>query len=408
MNTLSEQQSEQQPSEYLLIKEKTSRKDNTNINTATINTLRQALIDFSECYAFSDQLDMEKYGDVYNNVFELNLSVADRSCVLNSSISILFLSHRISRLPIMWSDETDDLLALNENGKSQLHFIVCKGFQTDNPSYNKPYIHEDDEPLSLYSRDLRGVWVTETDDGLDAKLLSPEETEVLFPYNVLIARIQKGEKMHMVTTPERDILYVYGQTKENQSRFRPCCWIYRNIPPQKHEAIKIPGRNYKDKSTEINLAGNIQQQYTVDEFGNPEEIEYMISYNGKRWPADALDSSVKEVVSILRLFNNHYQNQDPEYLGYTRVNSGVEGDKDQETIYVPKNDIVLSTDDELHKKFRGFATPMICDLIASRLLERVVGLIKSYQSPTGNAQQTAQDQMYMVTHTLIAAKNLIR
>ena len=348
---------------YIILKIPTAQ---GGIDVATVNSLRQALIDDSECYAFPEFLDI-KYKDIYNHVFGLDITAFPTNTVRapTDCAPLQFMSHRLSRTPIYLGSETNELL------QKDIHFFICGDHPKD------PLVHKGNEVRTIRAHDLR-AW---TVDNMTISPVEPTQVRLLFPFNTLLAELRKGETLHAVLTPEK------GKGFTN-SRFRPCNWTYRFVSPK-----------------EIDMRRNIAEQYAVDMFGNPETIELMVHFNGKRRPKDALWSAIDSLVHILEQFNEHYQRRLPDYVEVKRADP-VLGSAEIEHIYVPPDELVI-VDIEKSKtdaRFERFSTHMIGNLISSRLLQKVIRLIHGYSNHILSKEENIKLQLNMVKHTLIAYK----
>jgi len=264
--------------DHIILKNK---KDDNMFDTSIANGIKRAVISTSFCYCFTEEI-VEAEFEKYNTYFKIKYLQTERNYTVSQSnkYNIQFLSHRLSRIPIYYSEKTAELL------ESDIYFIL-----TDKDDYRKPYLHKSDEPMRIYSRDLRGIMVS-PDKPDDKIVLTEDQMKTLFPYNVYFVTLYKGDFMHFIAKPTIGCSYI-------NTSFIPVAVRYKFI------AEKRPDIDETD-----HLIKSEQNWVHRDTFGNPEHIEVTFEFNGKKDTKMAIIDGINYLIKQLALFKSEYGKSD--------------------------------------------------------------------------------------------------
>ncbi len=359
-----------------------------NLNVATLNALRRSMVLFVECWGFDHLLDQEDYPFLTDKFGLKNLKQGrEQHTVLidNTRHIIPVLSHRSSRIPIMTSDDTTLLLQSNENRK--VYFILCDNTDMDDlKRFSRPRVNESNVSVRLYIRDFEPVVYVRSEHS-DSFEYSAEESsavkknmEMLFPYNLMIAFLDFQGKANILLKPSM------GRGAVN-CKWTPCTMRWRfsfdprwpDLRPVMSPADGRPNtilRKVKGQMgfKEIFLTDPITRE-RYNKFGRPYSVTLIFDYNGKMGCVDATQASIREVLSGISLFQDHYNStasvtadsipssvsETSESIVHKKIH------RDTQTMFIP-----LNTDDNIlneHPELIIITDDTIANMLVYKLLE---------------------------------------
>lgn len=325
----------QQDGSHIVIR---NQPDDTIFDTSLANAIKRAVLDTSLTYSFSEQLEKEDAAEL-NQIFKTELNEDDDVLFTVDQCNfdnLQKLSHRLSRTPIYYSDETQELL------DSIYVMLVSRDASGKIDDYKKPYFHTEDVPFVVHSRDLSVVRVTTNDAGETILTeLEAEDKEKLFPYNVHLFNIQKGNYIHFIAKPVKG----YGY---EDSMFSPC--------PVRYSFVSTSAeRDSVKHDREWDVAGN-----KLGLFGNPKQIEIVFEENGKKDVKLAVIDGIQYLINQLELFKMEYAKPDSEIV---KKEKSVAGSQIVHVFNMP--------DDDDDREVNYLADHTVCNILASHILYEV-------------------------------------
>lgn len=253
-------------------------------DTSIANGIRRAVMNTSKCYALTETLTEDMINTI-NSIFDLNFNPDNKMYTVfyTSFDNVQKLSHRLSRMPIYYGKETEKYL---ESG----NLIVTYG---SDPTH--PYVHESNEPLRIYSRNLTVThYPGSEEEESKSHELNKDEKADLFKYNSYLFTLHKGDILHMFAQPVAG----YGATN---TKFNPCPTRYCYVSD---DMSSIAGeRNYARNGEVIK-----------DMCGNPEQIEIRVEENGKKHPIHATADAIEYMIDQIKYFQQEYANDTSEVV----------------------------------------------------------------------------------------------
>lgn len=289
------------------------------------NSIRRALYTSSHCYSINDKMSQEQK-NIYNKYF--NTSFAESEVIYSVSYDNYYnkqtFSHRLTLVPLYYSLETKYLL---ERG---LYLLF-----TDPLDTSKPFINTNSEPKYIYTSDLRFMYLNPETDKMED--ISMEEKNMLIKYNVPVLILLKDNGIHIIGNPQFNCGYEGGQ-------FEPVCIQY-------------------------NFGPNSNPKYVrKDKFGNPNNIEIIVEFNGIKELKLALNDAFN---FLIYQFENLKKEYNAAMVHGSDIVKLINNDLNIQIIYIYNNEKKLYLADHT-----------IGNLLSSHLLYTMEKYINEYDGPT--------------------------
>ena len=343
-------------------------------NCALLSAIKRSVENVAPCYALLPEYTPEHVAQL-NKDFKFNpplvVQKKNFAAIYSTCGDIQMQSHRISRQPMYW-EQNNEVFAALESENLHLYFII-----SDTDDFTRPFINLDDEPVNIYSRNLKGVMINADTGALT--ILTQEQVDRIFHYNILLFTIQKGQSMHLISLVKKGVNYM-------NSAWKPCTTRYRNVP-RKEPTIEDSVYAIKNAGAEPapRQIWEFSKDYEKDVLRTAKHMQLLIEFNGKRNPKDILHDAILNLRKQLILFKESYlkggYENNEEYIKIKKLTD------EEEQIYIK------STEKEYDSSY--LADHTLFNVLTSHMIRLLLSRYQKFPESIFKA---------LLTHTVIAGR----